>query len=25
MMYSLLGLAIASLGVYGSKKRKRIN
>ena len=25
MMYSLLGLAIASLGVYGSKKRRRIN
>ena len=25
MMYSLLGLAIALLGVYGSKKRKRIN
>ncbi|WP_353848386.1 LPXTG cell wall anchor domain-containing protein [Thomasclavelia cocleata] len=25
MMYPLLGLAIASLGFYGNKKRKRVN
>ncbi|WP_349814332.1 LPXTG cell wall anchor domain-containing protein [Thomasclavelia cocleata] len=24
-MYPLLGLAIASLGFYGNKKRKRVN